>query len=123
MALQNQTEANTKRSFNQASTQSAQEAAIRARSEKAKVRLGARHEANQAQQVAKRVLKLSRSDRPTPSLKPSWAVEDRQAWLTRAAKYQVRTEHHARIGKIQKVADRMISGQSGAEKKRSGLER
>jgi hypothetical protein len=70
-------------------------------------RLGARHEANQAQQVAKRFDKLTRNDGHAPELKPSWATNDRHVWQMRAAKYQVAREHSARIGKVRSVAKAM----------------
>jgi hypothetical protein len=98
------TEKNTTKGFNTASTMTTREVTLRARAEKAVERLGARHEANQAQQVAKRFDKLTRNDGHAPELKPSWATNDRRAWQMRAAKYQVAREHSARIGKVRDVA-------------------
>jgi hypothetical protein len=93
--------------FNAASKMTAHASRIQARAEKAIERLGARHEANQAQQVAKRFEKLMRSDRPMPTLKPHGMVEDRRGWLMRSAQYQIKREHAARIGKVRTVAKAM----------------
>jgi uncharacterized protein YqjF (DUF2071 family) len=101
------TEKNTTKGFNTASTMTTREATLRARAQKAVERLGARHEANQAQQVAKRFDKLTRNDGHAPELKPSWATNDRRAWQMRAAKYQVAREHLARISKVRDVAKAM----------------
>ncbi len=75
--------------------------------QKAVERLGARHGANQAQQVAKRFEKLMRSDRPAPSPKPQGAIEDRKGWLMRSAQYQIKREHGARLNKVRDVAKAM----------------
>ncbi len=101
------TERTTKAPFNSASKMTAREASLNARAEKAIERLGARHEANQAQQVAKRFEKLMRSDRPAPSLKPQGAIEDRKGWLMRSAQYQIKREHGARLNKVRDVAKAM----------------
>jgi hypothetical protein len=101
------TEKNTTKGFNNASTMTTREISLKARAEKAVERLGARHEANQAQQVAKRFDKLTRNDGHAPELKPSWATNDRRAWQMRAAKYQVAREHLARISKVRDVAKAM----------------
>jgi hypothetical protein len=98
------TEKTTKTPFNTASKMTAREASLNARADKAIARLGARHEANQTQQVAKRFEKLVRSDRPAPTLKPHGAIEDRRGWLMRSAQYQIKREHAARIGKVRSVA-------------------
>ena len=103
------TEKNTTKGFNTASTMTTREATLRARAEKAVERLGARPEANQAQQVAKRFDKLTRNDGHAPELKPSWATNDRRAWQMRAAKYQVAREHSARLSKVRNTAERMIA--------------
>jgi uncharacterized protein YqjF (DUF2071 family) len=101
------TEKNTTGKFNSVSTMTTRDANLRARAEKAVERLGARHEANQAQQVAKRFDKLTRNDGHAPELKPSWATNDKRAWQMRAAKYQVAREHLARISKVRDVAKAM----------------
>jgi hypothetical protein len=101
------TERTTKAPFNSASKMTAREASLNARAEKAIERLGARHEANQAQQVAKRFEKLMRSERPAPSLKPQGAIEDRKGWLMRSAQYQIKREHIARLNKVRDVAKAM----------------
>ncbi len=93
--------------FNTASKMTAREASLMARAEKAIERLGDRHEANQAGQVAKRFGELVRSDRPTPSLKPQGAIEDRRGWLMRVAQYQIKREHGARLDKVRDVAKAM----------------
>ncbi|OYU76335.1 MAG: hypothetical protein CFE32_10625 [Alphaproteobacteria bacterium PA3] len=101
------TERTTKAPFNTASKMTAREASLNARAEKAIERLGARHKANQAQQVAKRFEKLSRSDRPAPSLKPHGAIDDRRGWNMRSAQYQIKREHAVRILKVRDVAKAM----------------
>jgi hypothetical protein len=101
------TEKTTRPSFKTASKMTAREASLNARAEKVIARLGARHEANQTQQVAKRFEKLMRSDRPAPSLKPHGAIEDRKGWLMRSAQYQIKREHGARLNKVRDVAKAM----------------
>ncbi len=115
------TERTTKAPFNSASKMTAREASLNARAEKAIERLGARHEANQAQQVAKRFEKLMRSDRPAPSLKPQGAIEDRKGWLMRSAQYQIKREHSARLNKVRDVAKAMSRNTPGQQQnKQSG---
>ncbi len=109
------TERTTKAPFNTASKMTAREASLNARAEKAIERLGARHEANQAQQVAKRFEKLMRSDRPAPSLKPHGAIEDRKGWLMRSAQYQIKREHGARLNKVRDVAKAMSRNTPGQQ--------
>jgi hypothetical protein len=101
------TEKTTRPSFNTASKMTAREASFNARADKAIARLGARHEANQTQQVAKRFEKLVRSDRPAPTLKPQGAPEDRRGWLMRSAQYQIKREHAVRINKVRDMAKAM----------------
>jgi hypothetical protein len=101
------TERTTKAPFNTASKMTAREASLNARADKAIERLGARHEANQTQQVAKRFENLVRSDRPVPSLKPHGAIEDRRGWHMRVAQYQIKREHGARLNKVRDVAKAM----------------
>jgi NADH:ubiquinone oxidoreductase subunit E len=109
------TERTTKAPFNSASKMTAREASLNARADKAIERLGARHEANQAQQVAKRFEKLMRSDRPAPSLKPHGAIEDRKGWLMRSALYQIKREHGARLNKVRDVAKAMSRNTPGQQ--------
>jgi hypothetical protein len=101
------TERTTKAPFNTASKMTVREASLNARADKAIQRLGARHEATQTQQVAKRFEKLVRSDRPAPTLKPQGAPEDRRGWLMRSAQYQIKREHGARLNKVRDVAKAM----------------
>ena len=121
------TERTTKTPFNTASKMTAREASLNARVDKAIERLGARHEPNQAQQVAKRFEKLMRSDRPAPSLKPQGAIEDRKGWLMRSAQYQIKREHGARLNKVRDVAKAMSkttpSRQHDKQRGRDTLER
>ncbi len=109
------TERTTKAPFNSASKMTAREASLNARAEKAIERLGARHAANQVQQVAKRFEKLMRSDRPAPSLKPQGAIEDRKGWLMRSAQYQIKREHAGRIAKVRDVAKAMARNTPGQQ--------
>lgn len=83
------------------------EATITARADKAIERLGARHEANRTQQVAKRFEKLVRSDRPAPTLKLHGMIEDRRGWLMRSAQYQIKRGHGARLNKVRDGAKAM----------------
>ncbi len=105
----------------------AHEATINTRADKAIERLGARHEANRTQQVAKRFEKLVRSDRPAPTLKPHGMVEDRQGWLMRSAQHQIKREHASRINKVRDVAKSMskttLDRQQNKQHGRDGLER
>jgi hypothetical protein len=93
----------------------AREATINTRADKAIERLGARHEANRTQQVAKRFEKLVRSDRPAPTLKPHGIIEDRRGWLMRSAQYQIKREHGARTNKVRDVAKAMSKDTQGRQ--------
>jgi hypothetical protein len=99
------------------------EVVIRDRAAKAVERLSARHEANSARLVATRFTKLLKADRNEPTLKPSWAVDDKRSWLHRAARHQVANDFKKRINRVHKVADRMIETAKGKGKQRDGLER
>lgn len=114
----------TKTTFNTASKMTSREAHLMSRAEKAIERLGARHQANQAGQVAKRFGELVRSDRPMPSLKPQGVVEDRRGWLMRVAQYQIKQEHGARLDRVRDVAKAMSKGQPNQQtnRKRGGDE-
>jgi hypothetical protein len=117
------TEKTTKTPFNAASKMTAREASLNARADKAIARLGARHEANQTQQVAKRFEKLVRSDRPAPTLKPHGAPEDRRGWLMRSAQYQIKREHGARLNRVRDVAKAMSKTTPNRQQnKQRGLE-
>ncbi len=113
--------------FNAASKMTAQTSNIHARADKAIERLSARHEANEARHVNTRFAKLLRQDTPAPTLKPSWAIDDRRSWLMRAAKYQIAREHSAHITKVRAVANAMTKTpsqrQQSQQRGRDGLGR
>jgi hypothetical protein len=87
-------------------------------------RIDARHEANRPRQVAERFTKmLALSDRAAPALKPSWAKDNRRAWLMRAAEHHVARAHALRIEKLKATADRMQVREKGHAHARDELER
>jgi hypothetical protein len=94
------------------------EVIIRHRAAKAVERLTARHQANEAALIAERFAKLWRADQLEPALKPPWATDNKRGWLYSAARYQVAHEFKKRIGRVNKVADRMIEGINGKSKER-----
>ncbi|MCZ8195723.1 MAG: hypothetical protein O9253_01505 [Aquidulcibacter sp.] len=94
------------------------EVIIRERAAKAVERLSARHQANEAALIAERFAKLWRADQHQPALKPPWATDNKRGWLYSAARYQVAHDFKKRIGRVNKVADRMIEAINGKSKER-----
>lgn len=104
-------------SFNK-SISKGNEVIIRERAAKAVERLSARHQANEAALIAERFAKLWRADQHEPALKPPWATDNKRGWLYSAARYQVAHDFKKRIGRVNKVADRMIETINGKNKER-----
>ena len=104
-------------SFNK-SISKGNEVIIRDRAAKAVERLSARHQANEAALIAERFAKLWRADQLEPALKPPWATDNKRGWLYSAARYQVAHDFKKRIGRVNKVADRMIETINGKGKER-----
>ena len=52
----------------------------------------------------------------SPELKPSYAAENPQDRMWRAAKQWVRYDHQGRVNKIREVGDKMMSKDRGLER-------
>lgn len=94
--------------FNDASKQSAREAAVKARADEAIRRMAKSFERNEPHLVDRRHAELLAKQAAMPELKPSFAAEDPISRTRKVAKYQVKQEHRARILKIKTVADKMM---------------
>lgn len=103
-------------SFRGAASMSSRQAAVQERVREALTRMNERFEKCEPQLTLERYRELLIKQGSAPELKPAGRHDNPGNRLWKAAKYQVKQEHHKRCSKIIEVARRMRGHDRGLER-------
>ncbi|MEQ1550309.1 hypothetical protein [Sphingorhabdus sp.] len=102
--------------FNRASAESVRSSDVQARLDEAMRRMDKRFRECEPSLTQSKYGELLTKQGNTMDLKPSFGQDNPTDRLWKAAKYQVKQEHHLRCSKIMKVAQRMRDKDRGLER-------